>query len=52
MDVVWQQTYLEENKNKKFIDIEDMSQTLYDNYQEYRRKKYKVGNLMMMCTKS
>eukprot|EP00092_Neocalanus_flemingeri_P023831 GFUD01025856.1.p1 GENE.GFUD01025856.1~~GFUD01025856.1.p1 ORF type:complete len:1105 (+),score=361.36 GFUD01025856.1:228-3542(+) len=34
--------YLEENRNLKYIDIEQMSQSLHDAYPEYRRKKLKV----------
>ena len=36
------QDYLENNKTKKFIDIEDLCRTLYDQYPEYGRKKFKA----------
>lgn len=36
------QDYLELNKKKKFIDTEDLFRTLYDQYPEYGRKKFKV----------
>ena len=39
--------YLEDNKTKKFIDVEGMTQTLYDTYPEYRRKKYKVFQIVL-----
>jgi len=34
--------YLEYNKNKRFIDPEDLYRTLYDQYPEYGRKKFKA----------
>lgn len=34
--------YLEENRNLKYIDIEQMSQNLHAAYPEYRRKKLRV----------
>jgi hypothetical protein len=30
------QTYLEQNRSKKFIDIEEMARTLYDDNNEYQ----------------
>ena len=36
------QSYLEANRMKKFVDIDDMAQTLYDDHDEYRSKKFKV----------
>ena len=46
--------YLEDNKTKKFIDVEGMTQTLYDTYPEYRRKKYKVFLIVLheVCVRS
>ena len=36
------QQYLLENKNKKYIDTTEMTQFLYDEYPEYKRKKFVV----------
>jgi len=34
--------YLEENRQQKYLDIEKMTQSLHDNYPDYRRQKVKV----------
>ena len=48
------QDYLECNKNKKYIDQEDLFRTLYDKYPEYGRKKFKSFKVKLMrrCLKT